>query len=206
MTVEQLQNDPAYQEISRVEHRDIIPFVLEEYQRGGRLVRLFRWLLGLSVLVSVLIAAYYISTGVLPMGRCIMWWLVGALPAMVPVVPLHEGIHGLAYYAFGAQRVQFGAVWSKFYFYAVADRFVVDRVAFWWLALAPFIVINSFCLIAMAFASPVWVTVWSGLLVMHTMACAGDFILLNYMDRQDKPVFTYDELADNQAYFYVKQD
>ena len=63
------------------------------------------------------------------------------------LVPIHEYIHALAYKSQGAATTSFDANWKKFYFMAIADKFVASKKEFQIIALAPFITINLILII-----------------------------------------------------------
>ncbi|MGJ8868839.1 hypothetical protein, partial [Salmonella enterica] len=43
------------------------------------------------------------------------------------LIPIHEGLHGIAYKMCGAPTVTFAANWKKLYFMAIADKFTIGR-------------------------------------------------------------------------------
>ena len=66
---------------------------------------------------------------------------------MLPLIPIHELIHGLFYKLDGAPAVQYKANFKKFIFYAMADQYVTTFYSFVILAIAPFVIINTLLLI-----------------------------------------------------------
>ncbi|MCB9450435.1 MAG: DUF3267 domain-containing protein [Anaerolineaceae bacterium] len=70
-------------------------------------------------------------------GVDLPWW-VWALLLLVAVIPVHEGLHGLAI-LWAGHRPRFGMMLSKGAFYATADNALFWRNAFVVIALAPLI-------------------------------------------------------------------
>ena len=122
------------------------------------------------------------------------------------LLPLHEFIHVLAYKSQGAENTSYDANLKKFYFLAVADRFVANRKEFQIVALAPFIVISSILITCLFFTGPLWSMTVLGVLLTHTAFCSGDFGLLSYFAyHKDKEVVTYDDKGSKISFFYGVQ-
>lgn len=119
-------------------------------------------------------------------------------------MPLHEALHGVVYKFFGARDIRYQVLWRKAMAYAIAHRFVADARAFFWVAVAPSLVINP-ALLAYAYLAPAkWrLTILSALFV-HIAFTSGDFALINFfhVHRQRQPV-TFDDVDEGISYFYV---
>ncbi len=203
MTVEELQQDPAYEHWVSLSHDEILPFVQEEFGRQGWLTR-FYLLLNLALLLAmILLGIWQVSRGLLGAGTVILNSILGFVLTLTLLVPVHEGIHGLAYKLAGAPRVQYGSDIRKFIFYAMADRFVVGFSQFAIVALAPFLVINFFTILAVFYVSLNYQWFLLGVLLMHTGACAGDFAMLSFFLRhREKGLLTYDDVSRHISHFY----
>lgn len=119
------------------------------------------------------------------------------------LLPLHEYIHVLAYKMNGAANTSYDANLRKFYFMALADKFVANKREFQIVALAPFLIISSILLGFIFIADQNRTLTCVATLLAHTAMCSGDFGLLSYFDyHQDKDVVTYDEVGNNISYFY----
>ena len=124
---------------------------------------------------------------------------------MLPLIPIHELIHGLFYKLAGAPTVSYKANFKKFIFYAMADKFITDQKNFVRLALAPFIVINSILIISILLSSGIISFLLAGILFIHTAGCAGDFALVSYFIENDgRNLVTYDDVSKGESYFYKK--
>lgn len=134
----------------------------------------------------------------------ITWFLYGWAPAFL-LVPLHEGLHGLAYKILGAKSISYGADLRHLVFYAMANRFVVDFREFRIVALTPFLFIGLGLAILTIFLPPYWNLFSLGMLFMHTLFCGGDFGLLSYFyENRNKNLVTFDDVDQKMSYFYLK--
>ena len=119
------------------------------------------------------------------------------------LVPLHEYIHVLAYKSQGATNTSYDANLKKFYFMALADKFVANKKEFEVVALAPFTSITTILIIFLFVVSHTWALTIVGILLTHTAMCSGDFGLLSYFEfHKDKKVVTFDDVENKVSYFY----
>ena len=122
------------------------------------------------------------------------------------LIPLHEYIHVLAYKSQGALNTSYDANLKKFYFMALADKFVANKKEFRVVALAPFVVITTILILLLFFTSQIWTFTIFGVLLTHTAFSSGDFGILSYFDfHKDKNIVTYDDKANGISYFYGKK-
>lgn len=184
-----------------LKHDDIIPFV-HNYLRKRNPVILGYWIINLFLFVASVLSLMTSGERLPRLG----FLLIGFVGFLL-LIPLHELIHGIGYSLAGATKVTYRAIWRKFVFYAMADRFYTTKKSFALLAIAPFLLINSL-LMLFVFATPesqlTWVAV--GALIMHTAGCAGDFALLSYLFENWKldPVIC-DDVENGQTWFYLKR-
>jgi hypothetical protein len=121
------------------------------------------------------------------------------------LVPIHELIHGFMYRRAGALNVSYKAEWKKLIFYAMADKFVTFKKPFLYIALAPFMVINSLLILVIFLAPSSQYFIWMGALFMHTGGCSGDFALISYFYTfWEKDPVTFDDVERKVSYFYIK--
>ncbi len=119
------------------------------------------------------------------------------------LVPLHEFIHVLAYKSQGATNTSYDVNLKKFYFMALADKFVANKKEFEIVALAPFVVITTLLAALIFVVKPAWILTILGILLTHTAMCSGDFGLLSYFEfHKDKSPVTYDDTEHKISYFY----
>jgi len=122
------------------------------------------------------------------------------------LLPLHEYIHVLAYKLNGAINTSYDANIKKFYFMALADKFVANKREFQIVALAPFLIISSILIACVFLVNGDWKLTIMTTLLAHTAMCSGDFGLLSYFDyHRNMDIVTYDVVEGNISYFYGRQ-
>lgn len=119
------------------------------------------------------------------------------------LLPLHEYIHVLVYKSQGATNTSYDANLKKFYFMALADKFVANKREFEVVAIAPFIIITTTLIIFLFVANTNWTLTISSVLLAHTVMCSGDFGLLSFFEfHKGKEPVTYDDVENKISYFY----
>ena len=186
--------------LDEMNHAEIVEFLRPYMRFRGNWIRLFWFLNFLALLALVASALLSASKGF----HVFVSQLSYGLALFFLVLPLHEGIHGLAYRYFGAKRVLFRAEWKKLVVYAMADGFVADRKELFWVAILPFLLLNSLILVLALFVFPSYATMFYSLLLIHCSGCVGDFALINYFAlNSHRTIVTYDDAEQRKSYFYV---
>lgn len=203
VSIEDLKNEETFKMILEIDHQNMVPFILHEFRNRNLLIHLFV-IINLSLVTSGLIfALQQINQGTIGIVSLFLLWIIGAIAGSTIVVPVHEGLHGLAYYGLGAKKVSYGGNLKQFYFYAVADRFVLDEKGIWPLALTPCIVIGLACGFGILSLNVWWQCFFWGFLTMHTLNCLGDFGILSFFwAHRGKKIFTYDLVDQGKSYVY----
>ena len=203
MTVEELQEHPQFEYWMELRHSEIMPFVLAEFSRKSPLLQGYLYFNLVLLLSMAGMMGWQAWHGMIGLGKALQYWGLGITAVLTILIPVHEGIHGLAYRLTGAPRVRYGADIRKFIFYAMADHFVVDSRRFYFVALAPFALISIFALLPLFYVSLNYQWFLCGVLLMHVGACAGDFAMLNFFIRhQGLGLHTYDDVEKGVSYFY----
>lgn len=208
MTIEQLKSDPDFQLLLALHHDEVIPFVQDELrQTTFTNYFFFGWNI-LWLIFMVVIAFQDTINGLIGWGNLMMWFGIGTVLVFILLIPPHEMIHGLAYRMVGAKKVSYGVNWKKLYFYAVADKFIVKRKSFIFIALSPFVTISVVVILTILFADVQMKWLLLGVLFMHSGACAGDFALLSFYERHRNflEIFTYDDVGEHMSFFYIKDN
>ena len=199
-----LRDEERFALLLRLQHDELVPFVQDEF---GRRTGVIRFYLGLNLAWFAFMTGlgwWQITMGMIDWKAILQFVGCGFLISLTLLIPLHEGIHGLAYKLAGAPRIAFGGSLREFYFYAVADRFVLNSFQFKVVALAPFVVINGLALLATLYVSLNYQWLLWGVILMHTGA--GDFGLLSFYARQEKgEIYTYDIVAEKVTYFFIEK-
>jgi hypothetical protein len=183
----------------KLTHDNIIPFV-QQYLKKFTFSSMVYLLVNVVVLLVIIYKFMHSAEGI---DRMLTNIGLGVFLA-VALIPVHEGIHGLAYTLLGAKTVKYKADIRKFVFYAIADKFVVNAWQFKMVAFAPFIVINSAIVICSYFVSEGIVFILLGMLLFHTGACSGDFGLASYLDlHRGRGMITFDDEGIGESYFLL---
>jgi hypothetical protein len=156
----------------------------------------------LSVIaLGALVAAVIIRD--VPWLTALAQFALGFAIMFLIVLPIHEGLHALAYRAAGAREIRWKMIWRYLAAYVVAERFVAGRTVFFVVALAPFVVITPLAIL-LAAGFPGWSVLWLTVLLWHTAGVSGDWALMNYYWlNRDREIFTWDE--SGRSYFYARR-
>ena len=201
--IEELENNDAYQLIKTIHHQEILPFIQKEFDRRNLIIHLFV-IINIALLTSsIFIGIQQVSSGTISFWRMFLLWVGGAIAGSTLIIPIHELIHGITYYLLGAPKVSYGWNPKQFYFFAVADRYVINGTQMWPLALGPFVIISVACLMGIVYLGIYWQWFFWGLLVMHSLNCIGDFGMLSFFwEHRSKRLYTFDIVEHSVSYVY----
>mgnify|MGYP000513048255 CR=1 FL=1 len=208
LTPKDLIERDDFQLLAEVDHLHIKQFIFEQIAREKELIRLYSIyqisMVALFVFIlvkSIVLNARGISQPVLAIAGAVLF-------AFTVLIVLHELIHAGAFFLRGTGKVQFGAIWSKFIFYAGVDQKVIDESTFRFVALAPFWVVKAICVLgAVFFWSGPLAYFFVGLMCLHSLFCAGDVAMLAfYKLHPDKEIYNYDDLAQRKTFFYFRKN
>lgn len=202
---EHIASSDNYRKISELDYDHIIGFVFENIRNMTRASK-FYFFINICTLILIL---YFLIAGlgsdILTFGEFLRQLALGLLGGSLIVIPFHEGFHGLAYKIAGAPKIHFGADLKQMIFYVSAHKYVIGRKQFYFVALAPFVMINII-LLAIYF-----LTGWPGLhtvlffLLFHNIMCIGDFAMISFYQKHDeKELFTFDDLEKRVSYIYER--
>lgn len=106
--------------------------------------------------------------------RNYFWDFIVALAVFVPLVVLHELIHGLFFKAFQPEaKVRFG--FKNGMAYATSPGTLYTPGQFAWISAAPFVILSTIGFVCLTFFPFHWLML---VLVIHASACTGDFYWL----------------------------
>ncbi len=203
-TIKDLQESPEYELIAQLSHNEIKDFVIDQLTQKGKIVRFYMFyqvamiLIGIFFLIRAIVLAF--KDYFLP-----FWISLAALIFSISLlIIIHELLHGIALKFTGAKKVNFGGYLKRFIFYAEADRHVLNRKQFAFIALAPLVTVQIVTLlgIGLSFHQP-WVYFWITLMSAHSLFCAGDIALLSLLYRErDSEVFTFDVKTEKTSYYF----
>jgi len=200
---DELKNE-GYVLMDSLGHKELIPFV-RKYLKKKTKISLLYTIVNIAIAIGTLFWFWknYEIDG-FSIGNGIIQFSYGMALAF-GLIPLHEYIHVLAYKSQGAKNTSYDANLKKFFFMAIADKFVACKKEFQIVALAPFAVISSILLVLLLLVSNLWVFTILGILLTHTAFTSGDFGLISYFEfHNDKEIVTYDDKSSKISYFYQK--
>ena len=182
-------------------HDELVPFVRKIFRYPNIVTRTYSWL-NIALLLGLIGLMVYEWMDGRSLGAVIGQLGWGMLLLML-IIPVHEGLHGLAYRCLGATDIHYTANFKKFYFTAQAHHFIVQEQGFYLLAFTPFVLINLLALLAMIILPTHYLLMLSAFLFMHTTACGGDFALASYFYTQkNSGLLTFDDVPNKITYFY----
>ncbi|NMB87054.1 MAG: DUF3267 domain-containing protein [Chloroflexi bacterium] len=198
--VADFQDDQRFVLLDRLDHQDLMPFIVRYYIKEQGPVLWAHYLLTLASLAAW--AATLIGQGA-SRNQGLIQSVLAVLFFFVVLLPLHEAVHGLVYWLLGARDVRFSASVPQAYVYAIAHHFVADRRAFLEVALAPSLVINGLLLVAWWLWPPARLGILAALF-FHISGTSGDFALINYYwANRGRTVYTYDDAETRQSFFFA---
>lgn len=190
--------------VDKLAHKELIPFV-RTYLNKHTPISIFYTFFNL-VLAGISIFWFWKSYGTdgFKLGDGFTYFSYGLAIAFA-LIPIHEYIHVLAYKSQGAHNTSYDANLKKFYFMALADKFVANKKEFRIVALAPFVVITTTLFLLLCFTDNLWTFTIFGVLLTHTAFSSGDFGILSYFEfHKEKEIVTYDDKENSISYFYGK--
>lgn len=206
-SIGQLQNPEKFELISEVNHSNIKEFVLEQISKGGKIIQ---WYM-IYQIVMIIIGIFFFTRPLVLAFQNNFPPLIYALAALVfcfsILIVIHELLHGIAIKSTGAPKVNYGAYFKKFVFYAEADRYVINKKQFSLIALTPLVVVQVISILTLPF---VWnhPSLYFVMSVMsaHSLFCAGDIALLSIFYKEKKAeIYTFDVKSEKKSYYYKKK-
>jgi hypothetical protein len=195
----------GYELHSSFSHQDLVRFIKPYMEKPNRFAIIYKGNLVLLMLLAFGGAGFLVGSGRFSF-EIIKYFLLG-LGLVVFLIPIHEIIHGIAYKIVGAPSVQYGVVWKQAVFYAMADRHVIGFSAFLFVALAPFVLINSLLILAIFILPAYWPFTSFSMLLFHSLFTGGDFALLSFFqEHRHLDMVTYDDRSSGMTFFYAKQN
>jgi hypothetical protein len=194
----------GYHVNARLQYNELIPFVQEGLKKKN-VISFLHILVNVLVIAWAAFVAIYVVSRDFVSAWIMLVGLLGGMSITLILIPIHEILHGLAYKLMGAKDIRYAADWKRFYFMAIAHRFVANRTEFFGVAFLPFIVINTMLITLIALSNPHFWPLLSGTLVMHTAACSGDFGLASrFLEQGGREMLTWDDADNKESWFMSK--
>jgi hypothetical protein len=202
---ETLQNPEQFTLLQELKHQDLLTFVQLQL-RVKNSIRTVFYALNIAIVCIVMLVVFLrYRNGQLQGAEVLLQASLGFALFFFMLLPLHEWIHGLAYRKVGAGKVSYVAQWRKLIFYAMADRSVAGKKAFYIVAFAPCVVINILLLAGFFLSGIQTEFIFLAALLLHISGCIGDFAMVSFFHQhRNKEVYTYDDALAAKTYFYAR--
>jgi hypothetical protein len=205
-SVKNLQNQERFKLITELSHHQIKDFVIEQLTVKSLIINIFMIYQVLMILIGLFFSTRSVIFAIRGDLQPLVYTIAGLAFTFTLLVFIHEILHGISLKIIGATKVTYGGIIKKFIFYAQADKFVINRRQFSFVALTPFIVIK---VITLAVVIAFWnhPLLYSGIIIMsaHSLFCAGDIGLLSFFYRYPGyEIYTYDLKSESKSFFYME--
>jgi len=192
----------GFVEIDKLDHLELVPFVRLYLNKSTPASRWYKFL-NLAFL-AVLVALIVFYTQRYNFWTAVQYTSYGMILAFL-LIPIHEYIHVLAYRYVGAKETSYDAHLKKFYFMALANRFVANKREFQLVALAPFLTVTFLGIFTALLVNDAWTITPMATVLAHAGFCSGDFGLLSYFYyHKDKEIVTFDDTGERSSSFYAR--
>ena len=184
---------PDFELLRAIRHEELIDFAIEYFFRRPSWLTRFHHALSIATLAAIFATA----SGFL---SALHDFMEATVAVTIIVLPRHDALHAAAYWLAGARDIRWGFIPRMLAAYVVAENFVASRAVFVFVALTPFVVINT-ALVVLAIVWPKWAVFFLWVLLWHVAGASGDWALLNfYWLERRREIFTFDE--GGTSYFY----
>jgi len=204
--IDELQNGQKYELIAKLDHQQIKKFVINQLTKGGKVVRVYMIYQGIMILMGIFFLTMSIVIAIQGNLQPLLFSGAALVFSFSLLIIIHELLHALALKITGARKINFGAYLKKFIFYAEADRHVLNRKQFAFIALTPLVVVKLVTLAGILLFIPT-AGIYFFIFVMsaHSLFCAGDIGLLSiFYHEKDDEILTFDVKEEKTSYYYRK--
>ena len=200
-----IQESGNYKLLRELSYDQIVPFVFENIRLKTLASRSY---FAINILNLALIL-YFLLPGKLPaalsFSEFLVQFLTGLFAGSILVIPFHEGFHALAYKLVGAPKIHFGMDLRQMVFYVSADHYAIGRNSFYFVALAPFVMINVLATGLFLYSGFISLHSLLFFLLFHNIMCIGDFAMISFFQSfPNKELVTFDDLNGKTSFIYEK--
>ena|SRR5690554_5795098 len=206
-TIEELQNSENYVLVHELEHNNIREFIMKQIASGSKLIKGFMYYQLLMIITGIFFTTRPLVLAVKGDFTPLFYLMLAVVFTFSFLILAHELFHALAFKLTGAPKVSIGAYLKKFIFYAEADRHVINRKQFTFVALAPLISVKILTGIAILLtASTPVVFFWIFIMCVHSLFCAGDIGMIDFINNSSgNHLYTFDIKEEKKSYFYSEK-
>ena len=205
-TPEDLQNESEFELLTEVSHQKLREFVMEQITEEKYAIRIYSIYQLIMMIVFVFLLTRGIVLSIKGHSGILIEIGLSIVFSLSALIVIHELLHALAYLLTGARKISFGVIPKKFVFYALADRQVIAKRAFYIVALTPFIVVKLICIIGfIEFYNEQLMYFFLSVMCLHSLFCAGDIAMLAfYRIHKEKEIYNFDNKSEGKTYFYSR--
>ncbi|MFM2387521.1 MAG: hypothetical protein RL660_2278 [Bacteroidota bacterium] len=163
-------------------------------------------LAGLLFFCATAVLGFFVGKTALTESASGLHILIALVAFFVIIIPFHEAIHAIVFKSFKARDVGFGFSPKAGMVYAYAQDYPISMRELIVVAVMPFAIITPLLIVSII-VFPQYATAIGLLLIVHTIACIGDFALIKYgYQRRNRDIYTYDDLRNKKrSYFFEKR-
>ena len=179
-------------------------FVTQELEVPTTLTRSFSMMMMFFLGVLTAIAAYAGFSESISIFTFLLWLFAGAA-VVLPLITIHEWIHGIFFKMYGAEKVRYKVLPKKLMAMAIVHGQAFKPKPMIRVALAPLIILGAISVALMIFLPQPWNFAAAGFFVFHTMCCGGDIAVVNYILRnKDSELLFLDDMVTEQSYILIR--
>ena len=206
-SINELQNEEQFELIASFNHKQIKDFVINQLLDGGKLVRMFMIYQFLMILIGLFFLIRSILFYFQDYSEPLYYSIAALIFCFSLLIVIHELLHGIALKIIGAKNVNYGGYLKRFIFYAEADKFVINKKQFSFIALTPLVVVKLITLVGVVlFYNQAIFFFLIFIMSAHSLFCAGDIGLLSiFSNYKDSEIFTYDIKAEKKSFYYKRK-
>lgn len=205
-SIEELADRERFEAVLEVDHAAIPVAVQRHLFRGTALTWAYA---ALNVVVALSIIGHWRGSGI-AYGAATSAISLGMLSCWLALLPVHEHIHAWSYRRLGLRDVRIRYHWRTLTAYCIADRAVLSGHESLFVALAPFVVINTGLALALAWAiapAGAWTLFWAAALLMHIGATSGDIAFANLVwEHRGLRLWTFDDESARRSIFVIERE
>lgn len=194
-----------FQLLHKLQYDNILNFVFKNIKKNN-LPAISYFVTLIILLVLIMIFSFYgFSSSNIKMGNYFLMFFCGFMAGSFVIIPFHEIFHLLAYLILGAKKPKIGMDLKQMIFYVVADKFVLNRREFSFVALSPFVIINIISALIFIFSGINLQIAILYFLIFHNIMCIGDFAMLSFFrQNKNKCLYTFDIIDEKNSYIFEK--
>ena len=203
-TIGELEQNEEFELIGELSHSHVKSFVKENITDESSLIKYFM----IYQVIMILAGLFFMSRSLILAFKGntepIIYVITAIAFCFSLLIIIHELLHALALKITGAKHISFGGSPKKFIFYAEADKHVLNRKQFAFIALTPLIIIKILSLIILIqYINQPLLYFFITTMSIHSLFCAGDIVMLSVFYRfPGSEIFTYDIKEKRKSYFY----